>query len=269
MTEDDFSPRSALENLYRYWWLVVLLTLWGGLVGWGIHRSRPPVYDAQVVLFATIDFSQFPETAELTLGEQDEIMWGAATVLLSTQVAEQVAAQAQGLGIPVTTADLYNQATLERKQANWILTLRDSDAETAAVLANLWGTQGLAALEAAREQALNAQAVQQYLDSLQICLAGALPADQLPAACEGRSEDELFQEITETSDQLTKIYQGSQGLFPALLFELSQEASSPDVPTRYQQSSLIFAGALIGFLLGAWAVNTRLPKRLGQRRRRA
>ncbi len=260
MTEDDFSPLLAFENLYRYWWLVVLLTVWGGLIGWLIHRARPPVYDAQVVFYAAIDFSQFPETVALTLGEQDEIMWGAGAVLLSTRVVEAVVADALVQGIPITTDDLYAKSTLERKQANWFLILRDPDPQTAATLANLWGAQGLAALTEAREYALNAQAVQGYLDNLQLCLAGSVPADQLPAACEGQSEATLTDEISTTSEQLSMIYQNSRGLFPALLFELSQEASIPVEPARYGQSSLIFAGALIGFLLGTWAVNTRLPR---------
>ncbi len=252
----------------KYWWLVVLLTLWGGAVGWLTHRTRPPVYEAQVVFYAAIDFAQFPATVELTEGDQDEILWGAAAVAISTEVAEQVVSGAQAKGITIDAPTLYRQLTLERKQANWFITIRDSDPEAAAALANLWGENALTALTVAHRHALEAQMLQASLEALNGCLQPAADTGPSLALCEGRPLADIQADIENTVEQLEAARLASQGLFPALVFDLTKKASPPLEPTQYGLNSLVFSGGLIGLLAGIWIVNSRLPVRLQGRLRR-
>ncbi len=246
----------------------MLLTLWGGAIGWLTHRTRPPIYEAQVVFYAAIDFAQIPATVELTEGEQDEIMWGAAAVAISTQVAEQVAAGAQAQGISIDTPMLYRQLTLERKQANWILTIRDQDPQVAAALANLWGETAFTALTDAHRHALEAQMLQGTFDALNGCLQPAAASAQAQVLCEGRPISAIQAEIEGTLEALETERLASQGLFPALVFDLTKKASPPLAPTQFGLNSLVLSGGLIGLLLGVWIVNSRLPARLQGRLRR-
>jgi hypothetical protein len=268
MSEREFTPLDALGNAVKYWWLVVLLALWGGAVGWLTHRTRPPVYEAQVVFYAAIDFAQFPATVELTEGDQDEILWGAAAVAISTQVAEQVVSGAQVQGITIDAPTLYHQLTLERKQANWILTIRDSDPQTAAVLANLWGENAFTALTDAHRHALEAQMLQASLEALYGCLQPPADSGLAQSLCEGRPLADIQADIEGTVERLETARLASQGLFPALVFDLTKKASPPLEPTQYGLNSLVFSGGLIGLLAGIWIVNSRLPARLQERFRR-
>ena len=56
----------------------------------------------------------------------------------------------------------------------------------------------------------------------------------------------------------------SQGLLPALIFDLSEKASPPEDPLRYGQNTLVLAGGFIGFLVGIWATNLPFPFHFGQ-----
>ncbi len=258
----EFSPRDELDRILRQWWLIALFTIWGGLVGWLIFQTRTPVYEAEAVFTISIDFTQ---TGELTQFEEDHAVSGILTILYSTPVLDQVLVEAHNQGIPVDLPGLLSQSSFERKQSRWMLRVRDRDPQRAATLANLWADATLTALQEAHRNALTAQARQAYLVFLQGCLAPATPGTGTEGvACSELDPAELPEEIDQTARELQQELADSQGIFPALVFDLAQRAHIPTEPVRYGLNSMIFAGAMIGFLLGAWAVSADLAGRISR-----
>jgi uncharacterized protein involved in exopolysaccharide biosynthesis len=58
MKSQEFSPRESLERAFKRWWVIVLMTVVGGLVGWAFHFVNPPVYEASSTVTATMDFQK-------------------------------------------------------------------------------------------------------------------------------------------------------------------------------------------------------------------
>lgn len=264
--EEGFVPRQGFENALRGWWLIVLLTVWGAAVGWLIHRARPPVYEARVVFYVSLDYTQIDE---MTQFEQDQAINGAGALIGSTPVAERVVARARSQGIDIDVVSLFSRAAIERKREQWILRLRDPDPRMAATLANLWGQEAIAALHEAHRHALQAQELATYLAALESCLQPTPPPQHLAAQCTRLDLTTLPSQIQTIHNELEEELIASQGLFPALVFDLTRTASVPQEPVRYGLNSQVLAGGLIGFVLGVWAVNLALPARLGKRLRRA
>ncbi len=253
-----FYPLRTIEDVLDYWWLMAALIVWGGAAGWYIHTTRPPVYEAQAVFFLSIDFTQ---TGELTQFEQDQAAWGAAGVAVSDPVVDRVAALAREQGIATDPLSLRTAAHFERKQARWILRVRDPDPQTAAALANLWAVEGLAALTSAHQSALEAEALRGRLASLQGCLEGAGAGSETPC---GATTEAINAAIQATSAAAVQAQAASQGMLPAMVIGQPEGAGVPREPAQYGRNSLVFAGGMIGFLIGIVVVYLRLPERLAQ-----
>ena len=260
---NDYSPKDSLDKALRYWWLIVLLTIWGGLVGWLYHQVRSPEYEAQAEFFVSIDFSQ---TGDLTQFEEDHAVSAINRMAYSDAVLERLIARASDQGISIELAELKWASTLERRQARWTLYLRDEDPQRAAALVNLWAEETLAGLQEAHTYALQAQALRSYLNLLNTC--GQADNAQLPEACNSLNLSSVPQDVQAASQELESALAGSQGLFPALIFDLASQASVPTVPVQFGRNSLVLAGGLIGFLIGVIVVNTDLPVRLKEGLRR-
>lgn len=263
-TDRSITPLEELEHLLRSWPLLILLTLWGGAVGWFLHENRSPIYEARATFYISIDFTR---TGELTQFEEDHAVSVASAVLQGGPVLDRVAAAAQAEGLPYTPTDLLEKGFLERQQATWTLRLRDPDPETAARLANLWAENGLAVLTAAHRAALEAQALQSLLDGLSACLDPER-SEAVGRVCGERPAAELSEEIQRLSEEVSAARAESQGLLPALVFDLTRPARTPRQPVQFGRNSMVLAGALIGLLGSAWAVAVRLPAWLTGRLRR-
>jgi hypothetical protein len=82
------------------------------------------------------------------------------------------------------------------------------------------------------------------------------------------TSQEIQGELQRLNDELAQEIQASQGVLPYTVFGLSQEATLPSAPARFGRNTLVFAGGMIGFILGVIAVNLRWPERLAAWRRR-
>jgi uncharacterized protein involved in exopolysaccharide biosynthesis len=132
---DDFLPLDALERSFRYWWLVVLWVIVGGGAAWLIHTQLPPVYEARVVFYSSLDFKL---TGKLTPLEEDKAIGLVQTVILSSPVMLQVVDDAQAQGIRLDIDALRKRAYVSRLSYQWELRLRNTDPAVAQTLANLW-----------------------------------------------------------------------------------------------------------------------------------
>jgi LPS O-antigen subunit length determinant protein (WzzB/FepE family) len=56
MSDQEFSVRELLDHAIDKWWVVVLIAVMGGVIGWASHFLLPPVYESTATITMTMDF---------------------------------------------------------------------------------------------------------------------------------------------------------------------------------------------------------------------
>ena len=95
MADLEFIPFETMTRILSRWWITAAMAIAGGLLGWAFHFFSPSVYEATAILTVTMDFSQ----RELTQYEQDYAFNAAGAIIDSTEVKDQIVANAQKNGI--------------------------------------------------------------------------------------------------------------------------------------------------------------------------
>jgi len=159
MNNQEFSSREALEQAFRRWWVIVLLTVLGGIAGWSFHFFRPPLYEATAVVTVNMNFQK----VKLTQYEEDYAFNAAGAIAASTEVKNQIVAASQTHEVSITSDQLQQQMFLERKQSVWEFHIRNQNPEIAAELANLWVEKTGVAVNTALGHALKADQIQDQI----------------------------------------------------------------------------------------------------------
>jgi Chain length determinant protein len=244
MKDQEFYPRASLERAFQRWWVIVLLTSLGGLAGWAVHFLRPPVYEATAVMTVTMDFQK----VRISQREQDYAFTAAGGIGNSTDVRNQITAEAQAKGFPIDPNRLPEQMFLERKQSVWEFHIRNRDPETAAELANLWAQKAFEALNVDLGHAIKADQIQAQINSI----TSSQPVSGSPG-----SGVEIQATLKSLSDDLLQEKQLSQGIISIMKFALTGSATAPQRPALYYLADLVLAGACIGLVISLWVVNSR------------
>jgi uncharacterized protein involved in exopolysaccharide biosynthesis len=241
MKSQEFSPRESLERAFRRWWVIVMMTVLGGLVGWAFHFFIPPVYEATSFVTADMDF----QTRELTQYEQDYAFNSAEAISMWDDVVNQVVADAKIRAFPIEPGQLRQQMFIERRQSVFELHIRSHNPQIAAGLANIWAEKFYRALNGALVHAIQADQIQAQMDAINGSLTSASPvlSQQAQATLKNLS-DELLQE-----------QQLSQGIISIMKFTKTGSATVPLKPVLYQLANLVLAGASIGFVISLWVVS--------------
>ena len=155
MLSEEFSPLDKFNQTLRFWWVIVLFMLGGGVSGFVIARFKPPLYEAHAVFAASIDFNKIdfmhppdgsPPPYKLTQYDEDiSLVWVEVSL---REVIPQVAVFAQQNGWGLGEAAILGQASIERKHAYWELHFRSADPMVAQKIANYWAQQAYADLQA-------------------------------------------------------------------------------------------------------------------------
>lgn len=245
MTVQEISFHEVFPRLIRRWWLIALLIVLGGCLGWFIHLARPPLYETAATFSVVVNFS---ETYPLDEREQDQAVGVFKALLTSTPVVEKVQAEAQARGIPPEALVLNRRVFTERRQSQIDLIVRHEDPQIAAEIANLWAEQAYEIIVEAYSHALKAQSLGQYQAGLAHCLQIENPPPE--SLCAAESLDALEQRIQEVDAERQAELLSSQALLPILVFEFSQYAPVPSESVAYRAIILLLAGTLIGFVCG-------------------
>ena len=254
MNNQEFSPRASLEQALQRWWVIVLLTVLGGIVGWALHFTRPPLYEATAVITANMNFQRVKDKVKLTLHEEDYAFNAAGAIGTSTAVKDQIIAAAHLSGFPMDMNQLSELMNMERKQSIWELHFRNRVPQTAADLANIWAEKTLQALNTALGHAVLADQIQSQIDSF--TTSQSTPGSPLLSP-------ETQTALQNLSDKLAQEQKLSQGVISIMKFTLSQSASVPQKPVLYNLADLVLAGACIGFILSLWVVGRYQGQRRG------
>ncbi len=236
----EFASLEVIENALSRWWLLVILTILGGIVGLFFPVSQPPIYEAEATIAVSIDSTQ----GWMSQYDEDYTFGVTGALIASTAVMERVVtrAQAQGLEIQAGQFPYY----LEIKQSVWKLRVRHTDPQIAAKLANIWAEEAYATLEQSRHHALLAQSLHRQENSLMDCLS---------SACADYTMIEVQEALRTVSTQLVDEKNAGNGILPTLMFAFTEEAFPPDQPVAYDRGKMILGGALIGCVIGIWGVN--------------
>lgn len=262
---EDFSPQNMVERALRLWWLIVVLMLWGGAIGWVLHRLQPPIYEARAVVGINVDISR---TGSLLQLEEDQAIGTGGIMFLASPVPEQVVAAANQAGIPMDLETLKRSTTLERYSYQWVLRWRHSDPKIAADLTNLWLQKGYNALLEAWQHAEKAASLRVFLEGLESCLRRSTDTEPSSPLCSIQSLAALQKELQVTGANYQQEKLASRGILPSLKFSIIETAAVPDKPVLYGRNTFILSGSLIGLLFSLWAIGLRWPERLERRLRR-
>jgi uncharacterized protein involved in exopolysaccharide biosynthesis len=264
MADLEFTPHETMNHIFSHWWIVAVMAILGGLLGWAIHFLQPPVYEATAVLTVTMDFTQ----RELTQYEQDYAFSAAGAIIDSSAVKDQIIIKAQAAGISITQSALAASVFSEGKQSVWELHVRNQDPQVAAELANIWAQVAEETLNTALEHAMQVEQLQVQIDLLSACLPvapgvtvpGAQPGPA-PRDCERYSLTEIHTLIQSWTDELAQQKSLTQGILSTLEFALTSSALIPETPVLYNQASLALAGTMIGFVLSLWVAGSLKAQR--------
>ena len=236
----EFTPLEVIENALSRWWVLVILTILGGIVGLFFPISRPPIYEAEATIAVSIDFTQ----VRMSQYDEDYTFGVTGALIASTAVKEQVVTRAQSEGLEIQLGQFSSY--LEIKQSIWKLKVRHTDPQIAAKLANIWAEEAYATLEQSRHHALQAQYLHRQENNLMDCLS---------SACAAYTLKEIQEALQTVSTQIENETNASNGILPSLEFALSEEAFPPDQPVAYDRGKMVLGGALIGFVVGIWGIN--------------
>lgn len=247
--------------ILRKWWIIVVFTVAGGLVGVVFHYLQPPVYEAKTRLLVNMDVMKY----QLTSSEENRIMDAVSAIVNSLEVQESVVATARSsLGYPLTVEEFQRKATLERGRQVLEMSIRDRDPSFAATLVNLWTEIAYQRLNQAQEHAVAADQIQRQIDGWLACLPGYItptpepleqPLSLIPTwneKCKEYPPEDIEASILKLSNKLTLQRRYSLGLVPFLEFTHPEKASIPDKPALYDRGTVILGGIAIGLLVSIW-----------------
>jgi uncharacterized protein involved in exopolysaccharide biosynthesis len=246
----EFSPRESLEQTFKRWWVIVLITVLGGIAGWAFHFFNPPVYEATAVITANMDFQQ----RALTQNEEDYTINAAAAIGTSTNLENQIISGAKALGLSIDINQLRQQMFIERKQSVWELHIRNREPKVAAELANLWSEKFYQALNAALVHAIRADQIQSQINAINNSLSASGSLVLSPGA---------QTTLKNLSNERLKEQKSSQGIISIMKFTQTESAIPPQRPILFQLAYLVLAGACIGFVVSLWLVSSFNVKKHG------
>ncbi len=262
----DFSPTDFLARCLRYWKLVILIMIFGGLAAFLVHLTLPPLYESQAAISFAFNVNRF---GHLTAAEEDQAMGAAGGIIASDSVIQYTASQARQKGYTLEQAPLNRVVFIERKSYRWVVRVRDPNPEAANFIANTWAQGAYRELQDAAGHAVRAEALYDYLQSLDTCLQRMAVTDPAPAQCSLSGLADLQKELATTGAQYDSERSLGQGFLPYLIFDFPETASVPGGPLQYSQNLMVLAGILIGFLLAVGSVAADLPLTLAKRIRNA
>jgi capsular polysaccharide biosynthesis protein len=259
----ELTPLEQFERVWRRWWLIPLLILLGGGLGWAYRFIQPPLYQARSTMLVEIDYTQ---TGTIEEFERDQILISATAILYSPTVLDQVAADLERQGISPSALRFGRTIFFERQQTKVFLVARNPDRQTAKIVAQTWAERGYAALLAAQMHAIRAQSLQQYAAALQTCPTPPPVDPAPPSLCGQTSLAEVQQALETVNAQIGQESQASLGMLPAIVISQPQEGLAPGDPVIYHTPWLILAGATLGGLVGIYLAGAAVGLRTWLRR---
>jgi uncharacterized protein involved in exopolysaccharide biosynthesis len=155
--DTEFDPLTSLNNFFRNWWKIALVAVLGGLLGLAVSLLQPPLFQAEAVFYASIDFTEINfenlvtedgKPYQFTQYDEDLALEVVATVLLAK--LNDAYEHALSLDPQMDYDTFLKNMQIMRNHGQWFLRYRHSDPAVAREVVNYWAAAGMAAIEAAQ-----------------------------------------------------------------------------------------------------------------------
>ena len=156
--QDEFELLGTINQLFRRWWIILVVAILGGLVGFGISMSLKPIYQAEAIFNASIDFTEinyenlvgeYGDPLVFTQYDEDLAVQIVQRILLSQK--DEAYAYAVSLDPELTWKDFLKNYQVQRYHAHWYLRYRHEDPGVAQAIVNYWADESMISLQAAQE----------------------------------------------------------------------------------------------------------------------
>ena len=244
---DDFVPSEMLKRAMRYWWLIALLMVAGGALGYLAAKLQKPVYESQASITTSIDFAY---AGRLNEDEEDYLILTVGDVIDSSKVLEAVVQKASAQGINITMEDVKTYFSKARQGYRWELTVRDFDPQVAQTLTQLWVDESGAALADFRQKSLDMLEYQSAQIALQNCFSQTVVLDPVSASCSLENVAALRSTLSETSTQEKSNTMPNAMLLSKISTEITDNAYLPGSPITLKMNYSAVAGCFCGLLVG-------------------
>ncbi len=215
------------------------------------------MYEGRASLATGIDYAR---TGPLNDLEEDQAMELVGDVIKADDTRQTAISLALSRGVSISGDEFIASSYLERQNFTWVLRVRHADPEFAAMLTNAWLDAAYGGLEEAYGHALMAEGLIQYSQSLTRCLENSVSSEPVQAMCAAKNLAEIQEELLALNEAKTEELLASRGLFPAMAFTIIERASVSGAPVQYARNTLVFSGAVIGFVIAVWLFALGVPE---------
>lgn len=258
-----FAPLTALYRAMRFWWLIAALAVAGGLAGWLLHLTRPPVYEAAAQFSASIDYVN---TGPLTQFEEDTALNAIGDLLTQAATVQAVAQKAQAEGIAIQPGALASSLTFERRVNVWLVRVRATNPHTADRLAAIYAGEGRALLLQSYQHSLAADRLDRYMRALEDCLSQSAASETANVACSRPHFADIQADLQKAGAAYDQERLAGGDLSSGLLIGPSGVAYPAGKPVLFTLNQMVLAGGLIGLLVGIWLVQWNILDRWTHRK---
>jgi len=257
---NEISPGEILIKTLHYWWILAVLTILGGVLGWIISLFQPPIYEAAAIFEVSLDQQQLVRDGLVTIDQlpmgvaaQDVFFTPAADIFFAPDIKARFIQDAISRGITLDKNDFpSNIFHLDRQILRWFVTVRSHDPVVAANLANLWVADVYPALLEVRAHTAEAVSLELQRNSIQGCFSEMDFASANHCAGTTFAGAADLDEYLKTLEQKAAAErQAGRGVDPALGFVVGNPAEPPASPILYSGAGIIFAGSIFGLLVGS------------------
>jgi len=156
--QNDFDLLKTFNNLLRKWWLILSLAVLGGLVGLAISYILSPLYQAEAVFHASIDFNKV-DIENLNVPTNDPYVFTQYDEDLALQAVQRMLVwksnaaydYALTLDPSLEREEFEENSQIKRYHAQWYLRFRHEDPAVAQAVVNYWAELGYKALQIGQE----------------------------------------------------------------------------------------------------------------------
>lgn len=244
---DDIVPSDILKRAMRWWWLIALFMIAGGVLGVLLVKLQKPWYESQASITTSIDFAF---AGRLNEDEEDYLILTIGDVINSSPVLEEVRKQAASREIIITDDDLQTRFTKARQGYRWEITVRDHDPEIAQTLTQFWVEAADTALEELHQNTINSMMVQSAQLALQNCFSQIVIVEPSSAYCSVENIDSIRASMASSSNNEAIPALPETILLSKIRSEISDNAYLPGGAVVFNRNLSALMGVFCGLLVG-------------------
>ena len=235
-----------MKRVSEKWTIAAVMMIAGGLLGLLVSYAKSPVFESSAVFSVVIDYTQ---TGALTDVQEDQLMRGVGSVILSDRVIDKTLAQINDESEKaLSRIDFLENSFLDREDFRWTLRYRDPDPKNAEMAVSVWAKNANAVIQEGLTHSLTSTELLDELEKIKICLF-ELTNGNKQSDCVNNDFDSVVNSINELSTRIQEEKSKSQGLFHAILVSPVNEGISSGKAIIGQRGILVLCGAIIGFIL--------------------